>query len=264
MPAGARNGNGTTGTQTVLRASAVLDCFSEDDPEWSITDLARKLHLNQSTVSRLVGTLEATGLLERVPGALRVRVGLRAAVLGYVALSQMELRRASLPVLEMLSRDTGLNATLAVLSGTQAIYVARVEVDQLFHGEYVLGRVAPLHGSAVGKLLLAEVAPATAQRLLAKLPLKPYTPNTLTTADALRRELKTIRTRRYGTDRSEWLAGVGAIAFPVRDAGGVTVAAVAVSGLMESVFTSGSVVMDKVRTAAERLSYMNGYSRAYA
>src|SRR5262249_15258250 len=82
------------------------------------------------------------------------------------------------------------------------------------------GRVGPqwpAHGSANGKLLLASGPPPLRRRILASSPFTSFTPTTITTAEALARELEQIRRQGYSEDNEEFLAGVCCLAVPVRN-----------------------------------------------
>src|SRR5437764_15176953 len=84
--------------QSVERAVAVLKLFGEHEPELGVTDLARRLKLHKSTVSRLLSTLEAGGFVQQDPHNGRYRLGLQLAALAGLALTQYELRDVARPL----------------------------------------------------------------------------------------------------------------------------------------------------------------------
>lgn len=249
--------------QTVLRAAHLLNCFSEERPEWSVSELSRELGLNLSTVSRLLGTMESMGFLARDGETGKFQLGPRIIGLAYVSLSHLKLRRLSMAILQELSDQTALHATLAVLHGSKTMYIARVEASDLFRGNYALGREIPLYCTAVGKVLMAFSDPEQARKLLSEQTMAPLTPNTIVDAEKLLAQLDAVRNQGTALDWGEFITGIGCVAGPVREHTGGVVAAVGVSGPLDRLEGRLPEVTRRLIEASNKISFTLGYTRAF-
>src|ERR1700693_5738282 len=97
----------------VERAPTVRDTLAESE-EHGTSELARRTGINASTVSRLLATLAARGLVRHVEETGRYRLGPRLVQLGGAALAGLDLRELARPVLTSLAAETGETATLSV------------------------------------------------------------------------------------------------------------------------------------------------------
>src|SRR5919204_5762213 len=132
--------------QSADRALAILGAFTERRPDVGISELAAELGLHKSTVSRLLATLEARGLVYREGD--RFVPGPELARLGGLAIRGLALVRMTRSVLESLARETGETVNLAVTQGEEAVNVHQVNTAHLVGVTDWTGRGAPLHASA--------------------------------------------------------------------------------------------------------------------
>jgi len=215
--------------QSIARALTVLDTLADSQGEIGIVGLSQRVALHTSTVHRLLATLAAQGYVRQNPDTGRYALGPKAIHLAEAYLGQLDLRRVARPYLERLTRDTGETANLVIQDGHEALYLDKVESPRSLRIFSHIGRRAPLHCTAVGKVLLANAPPAKVDGLLGEGPLERLTKRTITSVAQLRRELAAVRTQGYALDREECEEGGYCIAVPVRNATGETVAAVGVS-----------------------------------
>jgi IclR family KDG regulon transcriptional repressor len=215
--------------QSITRALRVLDTLADSQGEIGIVGLSRRLALHSSTVHRLLATLASHGYVRQNPDTGRYTLGSKAIRLAEAYLGQLDLRRVARPFLERLTQDTGETANLVIQEGRAALYLDKVESPRSLRIFSHIGRRAPLHCTAVGKVLLANAPPAQVDRLLGEGPLERLTKRTITSIAQLRRELAAVRTQGYALDREECEEGGYCIAAPVQSATGETVAAVGVS-----------------------------------
>ena len=215
-----------TGESSLARAVRILESFTPEEPELTVTEVARRARLHLATASRIVGQLVAHGLLDRGP-AREVRVGFRMWELASRAAPTRSLRDAAMPYLEDLHAVVGHHAQLAVLHGDEVIFLERLSArDAVINYSQIAGRL-PLHISSSGVVLMAYSPPELQDRLLAR-PLEGWTPATITTPDRLRATLEQVRRRGYALLAGHVHPDATGIAVPVRNGLGEVVAALSV------------------------------------
>jgi DNA-binding IclR family transcriptional regulator len=217
-------------TQTVERALSILTCFSDARPRIRAADLARELELSQSTVSRLLATMEALGFIERDAQTGLYGLGLELVTLAGVALNQIEVRRQAMAELSTAAMELGLAANLAILRGDELFYLATVEGPKAPKQHTMIGKRNMLHCTGMGKVLLAHLPDDEREATLARLHYPRLTPNTAGSADELRPLLDQVLAQGYATEREELAFGRACVAAAIRDASGAVVAATSISG----------------------------------
>lgn len=215
--------------QSVDHALAVLETFDAGTPELGVTALSGRLKLAKSTVYRLLSTLASRGYVYQNPATGKYRLGLKAFEVGSLAVSQLTVREAALPFLEKLRDATKETVHLGVREADAVIYIDKIETPLAIRMYSRIGRRAPLHCTALGKVLLAFAGPAEAGRM-ARRDLKRYTPNTITDPDVLAKELALVRERGYALDDEEFEEGLKCVAAPLWDYTGTVVASAGIAG----------------------------------
>jgi DNA-binding IclR family transcriptional regulator len=247
--------------QSVTRALTLLDALGDSRGEVGIAELSKQVGFHVSTAHRLLSTLIAQGYARQNPETGRYGLGAKAFHLAESYLAQMDLRRVVHPVLERLSRETGETANLVILDGREALYLDKVESPQSLRIFSRIGRRAPLHCTAAGKVLLAGRSWPEVQRMLGKGTLERYTPRTILSVDVLHRELEGVQREGVALDREECEEGATCLAAPVLNARGETVAAMSISGptlrmQAERIRELTPVVVGMGREASRRLGCM--------
>jgi IclR family pca regulon transcriptional regulator len=253
-------------SQSLERGLAILGCFTPSRPVLGIADIADELGMSRSTTHRYVITLVALGYLEQ--GASRkYRLGLRVTDLGMAALNATGLQEHAHSHLVELRRSTSYTASLAVLEGTEILYVDRVRSFRRGRGlldpNVQAGSRLPAHCTAMGKLLLAYLPEPDQRELLATMRLTKRGPNTITAKRALRDELQRIAGDGFAVDDQELAPDLFAIAAPVRDATRDVVAALSLSAT-SSTISLGELVdafIPHLVSSADLLSARLGYRR---
>jgi len=207
--------------QSADRALAILAAFSETRREVGVSELAAELGLHKSTVSRLIATLEARGLVRRA--GERFAPGPELARLGSLAIRGLALVDLLRKPLARLAEETGETVNLAVRRGDLALNIHQVETSHLIGVRDWTGRAFPVHCTANGKVLLAFGDGGLPRELPA------LTEWTITDADELEEDLERTRERGYAVALEELELGLHAVAAPVLDGHGACVAAVSVS-----------------------------------
>jgi len=233
------------------KANRLLLAFSEASPELGVMDLARRVGLNKSTVSRFVATMHELGLLERVDHGRKYRLGLRVFELGSLAARHRPLFEHAEPAVEKLATQLRETVTLGVLLGRDLVFLHKAErgIEACAAG---LGRRYPANCSASGKLLLGllpekERAEVLAGRLARR------TENSIVVARSLERELASVLDLGYAVDSQEFLVGIRSVAVAIHDRSGAAVAALSVTGAVRRITTANvpALVATLRRVAAE-------------
>ena len=216
--------------KSVEKAIAILNAFTIERPELSVTELSQQLALHKSTVSRLLSTLEGGGLVEQNPETGKYHLGAALLGLGALVRAHADMREIARPHLRQLAQEAQETVNLAVLDGDEVINIKQIlpQKRQVKNIGWVGGRTPP-HCVSTGKVLLAYRPQEDVGRIIAQgLPCR--TDKTITDPGRLREELANIRQRGYATGLEELEEGLNAVAAPVRDHTGEVLAAVSVSG----------------------------------
>ncbi|MCF3140538.1 IclR family transcriptional regulator [Paenarthrobacter sp. AR 02] len=125
LDTGNSNGDGK-GTSVIVNAIAVLKSFSADEPLLGVTEIAGRVGLHKSTVSRILATLEQENLVERDVDSRRFRLGLGMIAMAGPLLAELEERRVAYPVLRELTERTGETSALMVWNGVESMCVEQI------------------------------------------------------------------------------------------------------------------------------------------
>jgi IclR family acetate operon transcriptional repressor len=212
-----------------VRALSLLEALEDGRGEVGIAELSKRVGLHVSTTHRILATLVARGYARQNPETGRYALGAKALHLAESYLGQMDLRRLVRPVLERLSQETGETVNLVILDRQEALYLDKVESPQSLRIFSRIGHRAPVHCTAVGKVLLAYRSKAQVEALLGPGPLERLTRHTITSVVQMRRELEKVRDQGFALDREECEEGACCIAVPVKNAQGDVEAALGIS-----------------------------------
>lgn len=242
----------------VLRGLQILELLAGDKKRWTTTEISRKLKIPKSTTSYLLHTLLERGYLVReAEGAYRL--GMKLLALGGQALRGIELRDAALPILRRLTAETETTAHLAVLEGTEVVYIERVPSPGFIQIDTWVGRRMPLHSTSVGKALLAFLPEPEAEGLVQSVGLPRFTPRTITSLPRFKQELRRIRESGVAVDNEENTPGVRCVAAPVFGPNGRVLAAMSLTGPVQQVTEERLPrIAEKLKEAARQLTLTLG------
>lgn len=218
--------------QVIDRAASLLDSIARNGDAVSLKILSAETGLHPSTAFRILASLVEQGFVERTAGG-SYRLGIRLLQLASRVSVAVDVRRAALPVMEWLREQIDETVNLTVRHGDEVVYVERVTPRRMMRVEQVIGSRAPLHVTAVGKLMLAEEGPVAINAYAERNGLVEFTRNTLTRVDDLQEALLVDHRRGYSLDDEEAELGVGCIGVLVRDSAGAVVAGLSVSAPIE-------------------------------
>ncbi|MFN6118099.1 MAG: IclR family transcriptional regulator [Actinomycetes bacterium] len=194
-----------------------------------VTEIADRVQLPKSTVSRRLSTLEELGADEPVSAGGGSRIGAGHAERGAAARPGRTLVGAARPVLVELSRTTGESTGLSVPDGAEMLYLDQVNPDHELQVRDWTGTRIPMHAVPSGQVALAAMTDDRLETYLAA-PLAAFTPHTLTDPDAVRTRIAEVRTQGYALAVDEFAVGLSSIAAGIRDHTGRVVGAIQVYG----------------------------------
>lgn len=230
-------------TGMLQRTFDILGAFRPNDLSVPPAQLARRAGLSKATGHRIIQEMVSLGMLEKTESG--VRLGLRMFEIGQLVPMQRNLRRAALPFMSDLREATRATVHLAVLEGTDVLYVEIMQRAEDLPSR-VGGRI-PAYATGVGKAMLAYSPPYVVEQVLAR-PLRKFGPNTITHPDVLRKELGTIRRQGVAYDREEAMDGLVCAAAPVLSLDGAVIGGLSVSNRVGAI--SPQRVAPAVRIAA--------------
>ena len=213
---------------SVANSIRPLTSFSGQENELGITTLASRLRLAKSTVHRLAATLTSAGFLEQNSETGKYRLGVALFELGALVRRRMDVANEARPKLRELLEKTGETVQLGIVDHYSVLYVYEMESPRAIRMAAAVGGRAPLHCTAVGKVLLAFQPPDYVKQVIER-GLNAYTAKTLTKRDAVVGMLEEVRLREHAIDDEESEGGLRAVAAPVRNHSGAVIAALGVA-----------------------------------
>jgi|RhiMetStandDraft_4_1073278.scaffolds.fasta_scaffold07321_3 DNA-binding IclR family transcriptional regulator len=196
---------------TLARGLDILELFAGESPELTQTEISDRLGLPVPTVHRLVKLLTERGWLARDPATRRLRLGLGAARL----LPAVRLPGLAREPLRMLAERTGETANLATLDGTEVLYLLSETGSHLLTLRSHVGLRLPVHATALGKCLLAQLDDDAARAAAGAEPYEALTDRTVTRWGKLRANLERIRREGVAFSREEYEIGLCSVAVPL-------------------------------------------------
>jgi DNA-binding IclR family transcriptional regulator len=216
--------------KTVAKAIKLLEALAAHERPQRVTELARELGIAKSNVHRLLQTLIELGHVRQNEHGLYL-ASIRLWEFGSQVAGRLAIQRAAGDHLKRLAAATAEESQLAMLDGTDTVYLQAIEAVHPVRVASVLGRRVSLHCTAVGKAILAYQPDAVIRATTRQL--HSFTPRTITTSERLRAELAEIRRRGYAMNLGEWHAGIHGIGAPITSPDGTVGAAVSVIGPAE-------------------------------
>jgi len=248
--------------KSLTKALRILDTVGRFQHGTTIAALSKELKMGKSTVHRLLATLREFDLIWFDPITSHYSLGSRILRWSDLLVQQNVLVRHGLPVLRDLVSVGRETANLAVLDGTDVLYVAQFETMERLRLSEAVGTRNPAHCTALGKALLACMADNEFDQFYSKVDvLKSLTANTITDKARLKEHLQKVRNEGVAYDFEENVAGVVCLAAAVRNFTGKAIAAVSVSLPIQRLRGDSLMTLkEHLLGAVSRLSSELGYN----
>lgn len=247
--------------RTLQKGLTVLDALYEADEDLTLTQIGVRLNEPPAVVFRILKTFAAGGHVRQDPATKRYRLGLRLWELGARAVNRIGLVDTARPVLRWITAVTGETSALAVLRGTDSLYIDMVDGSEPLRVYADPGSRVPIYATASGKAMLAFREPELVERVVAA-GMRRLTPLTITGESQLRRRLAEIRRTGLAVNHGERRTDIAAIAAPIFSARGECVAAISISGPVRRFHGDNLETLKRhVRKAGEEISVKLGHAR---
>lgn len=215
--------------QVIERMMSLLDALAAAPEAASLKQLASTTDLHPSTAHRILAAMTQARFVER-QDAGSYRLGIRLLELGNIVKSRINLREVALPYMQSLHERIGEAINLGARHDDEIVYLERTSSGRaLVRVVYLVGGRAPLHLTSLGKLFLASDSTQKLREYARRTGLPGKTPHSLTTLEALEKELDKVRRHGIAYDDEEAELGLKCVAAPIHDDEGQVVAALSVS-----------------------------------
>lgn len=222
----------TTGSiQVIDRLTALLEAIARHRDPVSLKVLAADTGLHPSTAFRILAASIENGLVAREGS--NYRLGIRLLQWGSRVASHRDLRREARPLMEALRDQIGETVNLTVRQGDEVVYIDRALPERMMRVEQRIGSHAPLHVTAVGKLMLGEGSEADCRDYARRTGLPGYTRYSFTDEEHLVQHVSGCVRAGFAYDDEEAETGVGCIGVLVYDHAGQVVAGLSISAPIE-------------------------------
>jgi len=209
---------------------AILDCFTTDQTELGVREVARQADLATSTAGRLMADMKELGILQQNVSNRTYSLGTKILAWSGVYLSSLDLRTIALPIMGDLRRLTSETVSLYLLDGNERLCVERIESQHNVRMVARVGHRLPLYAGSAGKAILAFLPVERVDRILEATVFEPLTPMTIVDPYVLKMELDKIRLRGFAESHGEWIQEASGVAAPILGQGGEVIGALSISG----------------------------------
>ena len=214
--------------EALAKGIAILEAFDAANPDMTLSEVARRVGLTPAAARRSLLTLEALGYIGRKDKRFHLRPKLLSLGSAFYFTARID---------EILQEDLrnivdrfGDASSVGTLDGEDVIYVAHYSVQRARRAAAVAGARYPVYATSMGRVLLAGRSDDEIDTYLGSYEPVKLTSKTCTNAKALRAEIMIARRDGYATTVDQLDYGITALAVPIRDADGATVAALNTSG----------------------------------
>ena len=214
--------------RSVLKALSIVELLDERG-ELGVTEIGSLLGMDKSTTFRLLATLKEKGYITANPRTQKYSNGGKFFMLGQGVLRRHGLNPALGMELKKLAEASGETVNFAVADGTEVVYLASHETEDIVKLAGSIGVRRPMYCTAVGKAILAYYKPEHARALCEQFSFTQHTEFTLNSPDELMKDLERIRECGYSVDNQEHSLSIHCVGIPLLGRQGEPVGAVSIS-----------------------------------
>jgi len=221
---------------SVIKALKVLKQFSEDDKEFTLTELSNRSGLTKASMLRILTSLESEGFVKLHRETRKYSLGIVLYSLGNTAFGFLDIKKICYPILKQASLKTKQIAHLAVIEEDQIVVIDRMWPN---NGADIIGFISkiggtvPLHSTGVGKVLAAYAPKPILNKLINFCDFQKYSERTMATKEDFLASLGQVLAQGYAINDGEHESFLKCVTRPIFNREGDVVAAFSLSGLRE-------------------------------
>ena len=246
--------------QSIERMAEILDYLSSKPRGERLTTISKELLLNKSTAFGIISTLEQLNYVEQDQETGKYVLGLKLFELGQASYTRLDLVSVAKPHISRLSEKYEETVHIAVLSGSEVVYLDKVESSRSMRVSSQIGVRQPVYCTALGKALAAYLPEKEIMEVAQNTDFIRYTASTITTQEALIKELKRVKALGYSVDNEESELGLYCVSAPVFNGEMKVIAAISMAGTVERIKKEGGQkLIDDIVETASIISTNMGY-----
>jgi len=216
--------------KSVSRALDIIQLVGMKKGGLGVTEIAKQMDINKSSVYRILVTLAQYGYIEQDESTGLYKLGYKFLEISSKLLDSIDIRSEAGPFLQQLEDSTNEVIHLVVYDQGEVVYIEKLEGTETLRMHSKVGKRAPMHCTSVGKAILANLPSGMVHEIVERKGLPMHTKHTITDKDALFKELVQVKQNGYALDLEENENGISCIAAPIFDHLGKVVAAISISG----------------------------------
>lgn len=201
--------------QSIDRAVMILNYIAKNNNDVRLIDISNDLNLNKSTLHGIISTLEAWEYISQNQVTNRYSLGSKVFHLGKVYEDNLSIKSIANGYIQQLVLKFNETVHLGILSNSKVLYIDKVECTHPLRMTSRVGMEDPLHVTASGKVLLANISETSRENILNNISLMKFTNFSLTDKNKLIEELKVIKKQGFAIDLEELTPGINCIATPI-------------------------------------------------
>jgi DNA-binding IclR family transcriptional regulator len=246
--------------EVLQRAIDILSVFNHSRTSMSLAEIVQAVRLPKTTVFRVLSSLAARGFCEWDATSGKYSLGFELVRLADIRRRQSNVHDVAIPVMREIRNEVNETVILSVRSGDSRVHIDFAEGLHPMRRMADLGVRAPLYAGAASKVLLAGMADDEIEAYLDRTDLTAFQKSTITDRNLLWREVRAIRKRGFAESKGELFPGGGALAAPIKDFSGKTVAVMDILTHEHRYTTTHrehciEMLLDGARRASERLGH---------
>jgi DNA-binding IclR family transcriptional regulator len=247
--------------KAVMRCLKILDLAASVDHPLSINEVSEAQNLNMNMSFRMLSSLVSSGFMVKDERTGFYAVSLKALQLSRNALLSLDIRKLTMPYLELLwNQYPKANLNMAVYHNGEILVVDRIDSQDIPRTYFTPGKTVPFHCTGLGKILTCELSKDELDALIAQRGLKSFTEKTITRTETLKKELARVRTEQLARDREEYILKDNCNAVPIRNSEGKIIAAISLTAF-ETYMSVEEIeaAVPALRNTAQRISSLAGF-----